>query len=83
MNLSNSALIITLILTLGSNLIWLLNHYAGNQKKQYAAEREFMHLKKNQEQLLLNLTNIFQDIEAHYKFIERDLIEIKGRLGDK
>lgn len=81
--LEHWALIITLILTLGSNLLWLLNYYSGNQKKQYAAEREFQHLKKNQEQLLLNLTNIFQDIEAEYKFISRDLVEIKSKLENK
>ncbi|AFZ59379.1 hypothetical protein H6G54_00810 [Anabaena cylindrica FACHB-243] len=81
MSLSNTALIVTLILTVGSNLVWLLNYYGNSEKKRYAAEREFQHLKKNQEQLMLNLDNIFQDVESQYKFIARDLLVIKTKLG--
>ncbi|NET72514.1 MAG: hypothetical protein F6K62_16775 [Sphaerospermopsis sp. SIO1G2] len=81
--LQNIALIITVILTVGSNLIWLINYYSTAEKKQYAAEREFLNLKKNQEQLLLNLTNMSQDIESHYRFIDHDLMEIKSKLNIK
>lgn len=80
---TTTSTLITLGLLIGSNLIWLLKSYGSSEKKKYAAEREFQHLKRNQEQLLTNLTNIFQDLESRLTLISRDIQEIKFTVSKK
>ena len=38
--------------------------YKGSIEKKYAAERDFNHLRKNQEQMGIALGNIFDEVEA-------------------
>lgn len=69
--------IIGSLLAIGSGCLWFLSQRASAERKKYAAERAFEHLKKNQENLNINLANFFQDIESKLDSINDNLQEIK------
>jgi hypothetical protein len=73
--------VLSFVLLVGSNFIWLLKSYGDTEKKKYAAERDFQHLKKNQEQLLNNISLLFRDIDHNHDLIFSVLQEINYRTG--
>jgi hypothetical protein len=73
--------IFSFIVLIGSNFIWLLKSYGDGEKKKYAAEREFQHLKRNQEQLIMNISLLFKDIDHNHDLIFSVLQEINYRVG--
>lgn len=66
----------------------LVSHYSNSQQKRYAAERDFQHLKRNQEQIVSNIAHIakdfddrFDEIEKRLNHIDHALLEIKTYLN--
>lgn len=66
----------------------LVSHYSNSQQKRYAAERDFQHLKRNQEQIVSNIAHIaeefdrrFDDIDKQLNDVEHSLLEIKTYLN--
>lgn len=54
--------------------------YADSEKKKYAAERDFNHLKRNQEQLKEGLKLISQELEERVDKLEAGLQKIEWML---
>lgn len=65
-------------LALGSNIIWALVMFSNAQKKSYAAERDFNHLKNNQLNISAGIADGFKDTEAGIHRIENQLLELKA-----
>lgn len=55
---------VSLLLGLVSLLSGIILWYRGALQKQYAAERDFAHLRRNQEQLLTALNDLSKDIDG-------------------
>jgi len=73
--------VFSFVLLIGSNLIWVIRSYSNTEKKKYAAERDFQHLRKNQENLLNNINLLFRDIDHNHDLILIVLQEINYRTG--
>lgn len=61
------------LLTAGAGL---LAYYRSSLKKEYAAERDFQHLKRNQEQLLQGLVHIDDGIAE----LKVEIVRLEGSL---
>ena len=62
--------ILTFLAGAGSAVLGMLRWFATAEKKKYAAEREFGHLKRNQEQMqqtLKSLSDDFDEMSADLK----------------
>lgn len=76
---------LALVISCLNALLW----YSGSEKKKYAAERDFNHLKNNQLQMSQGLDMILKTIDQRSDVIERDIHEIRitlnleGRRKDK
>ncbi|OUC11594.1 MAG: hypothetical protein B0A82_26945 [Alkalinema sp. CACIAM 70d] len=57
--------------------------YADSEKKKYAAERDFAHLKRNQEQLSESLKMIGEEVEVLNESVIRLEALISGRISQK
>ena len=84
MDLNN---LITLLTFLGGGiagitgtLLGLARWYASSEKKKYAAERDFQHLKRAQEQLSEGLKLISEEVEILNKAVLRLETLLSGRL---
>ncbi|MBW4607353.1 MAG: hypothetical protein KME22_09025 [Hassallia sp. WJT32-NPBG1] len=58
----------------------LVSHYSNSQQKRYAAERDFQHLKRNQEQIVENIAHIAKDFDDRFDDIDRRLNNIDNAL---
>lgn len=58
----------------GGFILW----WKGSIEKRYAAQRDFGHLKRNQEQLISNLAHTAEKQESELVEIRSDLKEIKA-----
>jgi hypothetical protein len=67
-------------LALGGNIIWAFVSYATAEKKKYAAERDFNHLKNNQKQMSDGIVHGFEEIERQFAIQNKELVEIKAWL---
>ena len=90
---------IDILISLGSLLLACVTSFAGlllwytnSEKKKYAAERDFNHIRRNQEQLQtsldtllkeieFSLENLSKEIDRRFDVVERDILEIKTILG--
>lgn len=64
-----------------SGTLWgLARWYAQSEKKKYAAERDFQHLKRAQEQLSEGLKLISEEVEILNKAVLRLETLLSGRL---
>ena len=74
------------ILVSGTSLITGLVGYQAWQRsktrKEYAAERDFSHLKRNYEALTLNVEGLWRQTEESYRDIQRQLDRIELKLPD-
>lgn len=68
---------LSVIISLGSFVLW----FANSEKKKYAAERDFNHIRKNQEQTNLALNSILAEIDKRFDILDRDIIEIKSNIN--
>ncbi|MFK0730926.1 MAG: hypothetical protein ACIWVG_07105, partial [Gloeotrichia echinulata HAB0833] len=55
--------------------------YANTEKKKYAAERDFAHLKRNQESISEGIDHLLTELDRRLDTIERDILEIKSCLS--
>jgi hypothetical protein len=68
------------VLALGGNITWAIILYGNGEKKKYAAERDFTHLRNNQKQMSEGIAHGFEEIERRFDVVDRDLLEIKAYL---
>lgn len=69
------------ILAVTSSLTGFMFWFANSEKKKYAAERDFQHIRKNQEQTNLSLATILSEIDKRFDILDRDILEIKMNIG--
>ncbi|MDJ0797891.1 MAG: hypothetical protein QNJ51_13925 [Calothrix sp. MO_167.B12] len=72
-------LLLALTTTICGAILW----YVQTEKKKYAAERDFNHLKRNIEQLTQNVGFQAKALEEQFDQLQRDILEIKFNLGIK
>jgi hypothetical protein len=77
MNIQNFITLAAFILALGGNITWLIVTYGNSEKRKLAAERDFNHLRNNQQNISDGIAHGFDDIESKLNTISRDLLEIK------
>lgn len=68
------------LIGLGTTLCGVLAWYSSSVRKKYAAEREFNHLRNNQQQIQAGLNDLVQENEERFNALDRQLIEIKAYL---
>ncbi|AFZ27436.1 hypothetical protein Cylst_5416 [Cylindrospermum stagnale PCC 7417] len=85
MNTSDRIAIGTLAFTVITQGVLVLVWYIGNEKsferKKYAAERDFNHLKNNQLQISNAINDLLQEVKSDFNILSRDILEIKITLG--
>ncbi|MBD2354743.1 hypothetical protein H6G41_08890 [Tolypothrix sp. FACHB-123] len=64
-------------LAFGSNIVWLFITYGNFEKRKLSAERDFNHLRNNQQNISQGIAHGFDEIEAKLNTMARDLLEIK------
>ncbi|MBD2416093.1 hypothetical protein FACHB389_35550 [Nostoc calcicola FACHB-389] len=69
-------LILATVTTVMGGVLW----YANAEKKKYAAERDFAHIRRNQEQMQQGLNNLLHELDRRFDVVERDILEIKASL---
>jgi len=55
--------------------------YVQGEKKKYASERDFQHIRRNQEQMSLGIDKLANELEHQLEVMGRDVLEIKIMLG--
>lgn len=66
------------VLALGSNVLWVIAFIVSAEKKKYAAERDFNHLRNNQKQMGDGIAMIAKDMDSRFDSLEKTLVEIKA-----
>lgn len=69
-------LVLAALTTVLGGVVW----FANAEKKRYAAERDFAHIRRNQEQMQQGLTSLFNELDRRFDTVERDILEIKTSL---
>ncbi|WP_414576936.1 hypothetical protein [Anabaena sp. CCY 9402-a] len=69
-------LILATITTVMGSILW----YANAEKKKYAAERDFAHIRRNQEQMQQGLNDLLRELDHRFDTLDRDVLEIKSTL---
>ncbi len=69
-------LMLATITTVLGGVVW----FANSEKKRYAAERDFAHIRRNQEQMQQGLNNLLHELDRRFDTVERDILEIKSTL---
>ncbi|MBD2204936.1 hypothetical protein H6G33_04245 [Calothrix sp. FACHB-1219] len=77
MNIQTSISLIALLLAIGGNITWLFFTYGNSEKRKLAAERDFNHLRNNQQNISDGIAHGFDEIEDKLEAIDRNLIEVK------
>ncbi|MBW4479677.1 MAG: hypothetical protein KME54_23230 [Tolypothrix brevis GSE-NOS-MK-07-07A] len=54
--------------------------FVSAEKKKYAAERDFQHLKNNQKDISSGIASLGKDIDDYMHDLNRDILEIKLKL---
>ncbi len=75
--ISLGGLILAFTTTLCGAILW----YVQTEKKKYAAERDFNHLRRNTEQLTQSIQYQTKELEGRFEKLQRDILEIKIHLG--
>ncbi len=70
------SLFIASITAIAGGIYW----YANSEKKKYGLERDFGHIRRNQEQIQQALNTILAEIDRRFDTVERDVLEIKAVL---
>lgn len=63
LDIKNLASLATFLAGAGSAVWGMLQYYSSSEKKKFAAEREFMHLKRNQEQMQQCLAKVMDELD--------------------
>jgi hypothetical protein len=67
-------------LALGGNITWAFVMFGNSQKKAYAAERDFNHLKNNQKDISDGIGMGFDEMDRRFDAVDRELLEMKAWL---
>ncbi|BAZ66267.1 hypothetical protein ACE1AT_13935 [Pelatocladus sp. BLCC-F211] len=67
---------IACITAIAGGIFW----YANSEKKKYGLERDFGHIRRNQEQIQTSLNTILGEFDRRFDIVERDILEIKANL---
>lgn len=73
----------SLFLACFTTLIGAILWYAQSEKKKYASERDFQHIRNNQKNISDSIALLTRDIEDKLDNIGRDILEIRINLGIK
>ncbi|NEP17819.1 MAG: hypothetical protein F6J97_13090 [Leptolyngbya sp. SIO4C1] len=71
------SLLFGLVASFGGAITW----WRAAVRKQYAAERDFNHLKRNYEQMSANIAALVKDSDGRFDHIDLELVEIKAILS--
>lgn len=80
MNIQTYISLAAFLLSLGGNILWALLMLVNAEKKKYAAERDFNHLKNNQKNISDGIADGFNEIEHKLDALIHELHEIKAWL---
>ncbi|MGB6301538.1 MAG: hypothetical protein WBF90_35890 [Rivularia sp. (in: cyanobacteria)] len=80
-NTSDLIAIGSLTFTAISGIIAAAFWYANTEKRKYGLERDFVHLKRNYEQIQQGLNTILKEFDHRFDTSERDILEIKSTLN--
>jgi hypothetical protein len=69
-------LMLATVTTVLGGVVW----FANAEKKRYAAERDFAHIRRNQEQIQQGLNGLLSEFDRRFDMVERDILEIKSTL---
>ncbi|HIK04605.1 MAG TPA: hypothetical protein IGS40_07820 [Trichormus sp. M33_DOE_039] len=69
-------LILATVTTLIGGVVW----YANSEKKKYAAERDFNHIKNNFKQMSEGIANEFKDLNDRFDDVDKELLRIEAYL---
>lgn len=82
------AFLLALFTNIFGVVVWYAVWYANSEKKKYAAERDFNHLKNNQKDISDGIAHIandfdkrFDELDKHLNLQDHDLSEIKTYLN--
>lgn len=70
------SLVLATATTVVGGVLW----YANSEKKKYAAERDFAHIRRNQEQMQQGLNDLLREFDRRFDVVDRDILEIKSNL---
>lgn len=74
-------ILIALVVGLTPYVVGIIAWYANSEKKKYAAERDFNHLKNNQKDISNGIAYLTKSIEHDLEIIMRDILERKINLN--
>ena len=74
-----SSFALALFTTATGAILW----YVNSEKKRYASERDFAHLKRNQEGISEGIAHLLSEMDRRLDLIERDILEVKTFLFRK
>ena len=82
-NVNQATAVCSLVIAFGSGFISIALWYVNLEKRKYGIERDFAHVRRNQEQMQIGITTILTEIDRRFDIVERDIVEIKTnfRLG--
>ncbi|MBW4644756.1 MAG: hypothetical protein KME23_17635 [Goleter apudmare HA4340-LM2] len=70
---------LALFTTATGAILW----YVNSEKKKYASERDFNHLKRNQEQISQGIGQLMVEMDRRLDAIGHDILEIKAEFRHK
>lgn len=74
--LEYAASIIGILTFIGGIVAW----YRSTIEKQYASQRDWNHLKNNQQQLIQNLDFFLKEQDRRFDHLDQQITEIKGMI---
>lgn len=70
--------ILSICVGLAGAVFGMLMWYKSAVEKSYAAQRDFQHLKRNQEQIASLLSANMEELERQFNQIDKDLTELRN-----
>lgn len=80
-NISDVIALGSLALAMTTTATGAILWYVQGEKKKYASERDFQHIKRNQEQISIGIDKLTEELEHQLEIMGRDVLEIKIMLG--
>ena len=68
--------VLALLIALSGFIVW----FANSEKRKYGLERDFNHLKRNQEQIQQGIETLLREVDRRFDSIERDILEVKAEF---
>lgn len=69
-------LLATFVGSLAGFVLW----FANSEKKKYGLERDFAHLKRNQESMQQGIDTILREFDKRFDVLEHQILEIKSEM---